>query len=80
MGSRTVTCTVPGIAILAAETWSVTCEALTNVAGPPTNPGSPGFVHPTFAPEMKLTPFTGERETSTTGRCVRGENRRDRRS
>jgi hypothetical protein len=58
LGSRAVTCTVPGIAILAAETWSVTCEALTNVAGPPTNPGSPGFVHPTFAPEMKLLPFT----------------------
>ena len=49
---------MPGIAILAAETWSVTREALKNVAGPPTNPVLPGFVHTTFAPEMNVLPFT----------------------
>jgi hypothetical protein len=80
LGLRTVTCSVPGIAILAAETWSVTREALKNVAGPPTNPGLPGFRPRYVRTGDEVAAVHGERETGTTGRCVRGGNRRDRRS
>ena len=54
----TVTCTVPGMAMSAAEIGLVTCDALTNDVEPMPNPGLPGLLQITSAPEMKLLPFT----------------------
>ncbi len=58
LGVRTFTCTAPGMAMSAAETWNVNCDALTNDVGPSPNPGLPGLLQTTSAPELKLLPFT----------------------
>lgn len=42
----------------AAEIVLVTCDALTNDVEPLPNPGLPGLLQITSAPEMKLLPFT----------------------
>jgi len=54
----TVICTVQGMAMSADETAMVSCDELTSVTGPTLDPGLPELLQVTFAPEMKLLPFT----------------------
>ena len=53
-----MTCTVPGMAMSAAEIGLVTCDVLTNAAVAVPESGLSGLDQTTAVPEMKLLPFT----------------------